>query len=200
MAKDTAARARILEAADELFAERGYDGVSARDVARAAGVAKAAVFYYFDGKDGLYAAVLDGYYRAHGAALEAALATAGPLDERLHALIDGYLDFIAANARYARMVQRQIAGGGGDLEIIGENLAVLLGGIEQALAEVTPADGPTAARHFFVTLSGAVINYFTYAPALAGVWPGDPLDAEAVSERRAHLHWLVDALLAHLEG
>ncbi len=191
---------RILAAADKLFSERGYDGVSARDLAREAGVTKAAVFYYFDGKDGLYAQVLRGYYAAHEAALSGALAVEGGLRERLHAVVDRYLDFVSENARYARMVQRQVAGGGGDLELVRANLGVLLRGIEGALADVTPADGPLAARHFFVTLSGAVINYFTYAPALEAVWGADPLSTEAVEERRAHLHWLVDTLLGALSG
>jgi TetR/AcrR family transcriptional regulator len=198
MAKSGEAREKILKAADALFADRGYAAVSVRDVAREAGVAKAAVFYYFDGKDGLYAAVLDGYYRAHETVLGDALAMEGDLSERMHALIDAYLDFMADNARYARMVQRQIAGGGGDLEVVRANLGVILRGIETALGDVVPADGPLAARHFFVTLAGAVINYFTYAPVLEEGWGSDPLSREGVNERRAHLHWLVDALLAAL--
>ncbi len=200
MAKAKDARGRILAAADALFAERGYDGVSARDVAREAGVAKAAVFYYFEGKEGLYAAVLEGYYRAHEAALQGAVEAGGSLSERVHRLVDDYLDFIGDNARYANMVQRQIAGGGGDLGVVRSNLAVLMHGVEAALGELTPPQGHLAARHFFVTLSGAVINYFTYAPALAEAWPGDPLSTEAVAERRAHLHWLIDALLSALES
>ncbi len=198
MARNGEARAKILAAADDLFATRGYDAVSMRDVAAGAGVAKAAVFYYFDGKDALYAAVLDGYYRAHEAALTDALAREGDLRDRLHAVVDAYVDFAADNVRYARMVQRKIAGGGGDLSVVRQNLGLLLRGVEAALGDAVPAHGPLAARHFFVTLSGAVLNYFTYAPALEGAWDGDPLSPEGIAERRAHLHWLVDTLLAAL--
>ena len=69
----------------------------------------------------------------------------------------------------------------------------------QALAEVAPEAGPLAARHFFVTMSGAMINYFTYGPILEPLWGADPLSEDGVEERRAHLHWVVDALLARLE-
>lgn len=198
MARNGEARAKILAAADALFATRGYDAVSMRDVAAEAGVAKAGVFYYFDGKDALYAAVLDGYYRAHEAALSDALGRGGDLRDRLHAVVDAYVDFAADNVRYARMVQRKIAGGGGDLSVVRQNLGLLLRGVESALGDAVPAHGPLAARHFFVTLSGAVLNYFTYAPALEGAWDGDPLSPEGIAERRAHLHWLVDTLLAAL--
>ena len=196
-AKDTAAKQRILDAADTLFARDGVDAVSVRDVAREAGVSKASVFYYFAGKDGLYDAVLATYYEAHKRALDAALGREGELPTRLHAVLDAYLDFISSNARYARMVQRQLTSGG-DIAVVRKNLGALLHGVEDALAGATPTDGPLAARHFFVTLSGAVINYFTYAPALESMWGRDPLSADAVAERRAHLHWLVDAMLAGL--
>ena len=62
----------ILAAADELFGERGYDAVSARDVARAAGVNKALVFYYFGSMEELFARVLttgEGSFHLNGAPL-----------------------------------------------------------------------------------------------------------------------------------
>ena len=44
---------RILDAAVEVFGERGYRGASVDDVAEAAGVTKGAVYYYFTDKDDL---------------------------------------------------------------------------------------------------------------------------------------------------
>lgn len=46
-------REQILEAAWDLFAERGFEDVSVRDVTNAAGVNLASVSYHFGGKDGL---------------------------------------------------------------------------------------------------------------------------------------------------
>src|SRR5882762_8534622 len=48
------ARARLIDAAMELFAEKGYEGASVRDLAAAAGVNVAAVSYHFGSKDALY--------------------------------------------------------------------------------------------------------------------------------------------------
>ena len=188
---------RIFEAADALFGERGFDGVSAGDIARAAGVNKALIFYYFRSKEALYERVLARYYEAHEAALAPALAGDRDPAARVHALIDSYLDFIDAHRRYARMVQRQLTSGG-DLTQVRAGLTALYRSIEAAFAGLVPGEGPLAARHFFVTIAAAVINYFTYAPALGDVWAGDPLAAPALAERRAHLHWLADALLAAL--
>ncbi len=50
---------RLLDTASLLFAEQGYDSVSARSLTGAAGVNLSAITYYFGGKAGLYAAVID---------------------------------------------------------------------------------------------------------------------------------------------
>ena len=189
---------RILDAADAVFGEKGYDAATARDIAARAGVNKALIFYYFRSKDGLFEHVLERYYEAHSAALKTAFATEGPVSERLHRLIDAYVDFIDTNRRWPRLVQGQVCGEGLHLALIARNLAPMYRWVEEALAEVAPESGPLAARQFFLTFSGAVINYFTYAPVLAELWPEDPMSVAAVAERRAHLHWLVDVILAAL--
>ena len=55
--KGAKTRERILRAAERLFAERGFDGVSVRSIASAAHVQLALLSYYFRSKLGLYRAV-----------------------------------------------------------------------------------------------------------------------------------------------
>jgi AcrR family transcriptional regulator len=52
-------RTRILDAAEEVFAEKGFDAASLRRIIAVAGVNLAAVHYYFRSKEGLIAAVFD---------------------------------------------------------------------------------------------------------------------------------------------
>jgi AcrR family transcriptional regulator len=52
-AEDLTARARIRDAAMLLFAERGTDGTTVRDIARAAGVSAGLVRHHFGSKEGL---------------------------------------------------------------------------------------------------------------------------------------------------
>ncbi|WP_045875110.1 helix-turn-helix domain-containing protein [Pseudofrankia sp. DC12] len=70
-------RARLLAAAAELFAERGYTGTALRAVAERAGVDAALIARYYGGKDGLYQAVLAAD-PVVGAAREAAGGAAHP--------------------------------------------------------------------------------------------------------------------------
>lgn len=188
----------IYHAADELFCEVGYDGVSMRDIAQRASVTKASVFYHFKGKGELFDHVLEAYYEAHRHVLSQAYSAEGTLNERFHRVVDAYLGFIEENRRYARLIQQEVASPQTHPSIA-RGLAPLFEWIQHALSGIAPAEGPLSAKHFFVTLSGMVINYFTYAPALEGLWGGAPLSVEGLVERRAHIHWMVDMILDALE-
>jgi AcrR family transcriptional regulator len=74
------ARARLIDAAIKLFAEKGYEGTSVRDLATAAGVNVAAVSYHFGSKDELY-----------HEALRACLAPCGEMRERMQKHLDAAL-------------------------------------------------------------------------------------------------------------
>jgi AcrR family transcriptional regulator len=50
---------RMLEAAGRLFADRPFDAVSTREIAKAAGVNLSAISYHFESKEGLYKAVFE---------------------------------------------------------------------------------------------------------------------------------------------
>jgi|SRR5664280_637658 len=62
-----ATRAQILQVAGRIFAAKGFERATSREVCIAAGINMAAVNYHFGGKDGLYDAVLVG---AHGQLIE----------------------------------------------------------------------------------------------------------------------------------
>ena len=59
-------RGKILAAARELFAEKGYRDTTVREIARRAGANGAAVNYYFRSKDALYEAVFDEAFETFG--------------------------------------------------------------------------------------------------------------------------------------
>ena len=63
--EDLTARARIRDAAIELFAERGIGSATIRDIAQAAGVSSGLVRHHFGSKDGLRRAC-DEYAMAEG--------------------------------------------------------------------------------------------------------------------------------------
>ena len=52
-------RDRIIDTAKTLFAEKGFYGVSVRDITGSAGVNTSMISYYFGGKDGLYETIFE---------------------------------------------------------------------------------------------------------------------------------------------
>ncbi|MCH9686195.1 MAG: TetR/AcrR family transcriptional regulator [Deltaproteobacteria bacterium] len=190
---------QLLDAAEALLIEDGYDGLSAQAVARRAGVNKALVFYYWGSTAELFERMLERYYARHERALTEALAVEGTLAERVHHLIDAYLDYMEANRGYLRIVQQQVSGLGPHLPVVQRHLGDMMQISAGLLAGLAPANGATAARHLHLSLSAMVVNYFTYAPAMGAAWgPDDPMSTTSLAERRAHVHWVVDAWLNHL--
>jgi AcrR family transcriptional regulator len=57
--RSQATRARLIEVARELFAERGYGGVSTEQIVRTAGVTRGALYHHFAGKRELFDAVYE---------------------------------------------------------------------------------------------------------------------------------------------
>jgi AcrR family transcriptional regulator len=113
-------RSAILDAAERLFAERGYDSTSLTEVGAAAGVSRGTPGYYFGSKADLYRAVLD---RAFGEVREAvragrarALASSQSPDAILAGAVSDYFDFLAARPNFVRLIEREALTGGGLLE------------------------------------------------------------------------------------
>jgi AcrR family transcriptional regulator len=79
-------RRRLLDAAAELFAERGVEGASIDAIAELADRTSGAIYDHFGGKEGLLFALLEGWVDDVAAVIGAELATATTLDERLSTL------------------------------------------------------------------------------------------------------------------
>jgi TetR/AcrR family transcriptional regulator len=99
-------RNAILEAAEELFAERGFEATRLDDVADDVGIRRAAIFYHFGDKQELYAAVLGEVFRG----LAADLPKEGSALERLEASLGGWIEFVARRPNVARLILREAAG------------------------------------------------------------------------------------------
>jgi AcrR family transcriptional regulator len=56
---------KIMEVATKLFAEKGFDGVSTRDICKQANINISMISYYFGGKQELYQAIIEGLIKKH---------------------------------------------------------------------------------------------------------------------------------------
>jgi AcrR family transcriptional regulator len=98
--------ARLLDAAGDVFAERGYAGTSTREIARRAGVPFGALHYHWGSKQLLWQAV---FRRLADRTRDTLLATFTPgrtLGVLLDHLVDAFLDFFAAQRTVVRLCYR----------------------------------------------------------------------------------------------
>jgi AcrR family transcriptional regulator len=85
---DQKAKARLLEVATALFAEKGYASTSVGEIVAQARVSRPVLYYYFGSKEGLFQAILGEAMRVQEAVLSQALREDGPALARLTLLFE----------------------------------------------------------------------------------------------------------------
>lgn len=99
---------QIMEAAEMLFAEKGFNGTSVRDIAEKAGVNLAMISYYFGSKDKLFEALFK--YRAEATKVKIETII-GRSDlsalEKVNLLIDSYIEKIMGQQCFHRVLARE---------------------------------------------------------------------------------------------
>ncbi len=102
---------RILDAAERLFAERGYGATTLRDVAAAVGIRNPSLYNHFSSKDSLYAAVLERGIRPVLDMLAAEVESGGQNAGPGHVIAD-VMGVLAAHPNLPRLVQHETLTGG----------------------------------------------------------------------------------------
>jgi AcrR family transcriptional regulator len=97
--KSAETRDRILQAALEMFHDRGFDSTTMRDIATRAQVATGAAYYYFASKDAIVLAFYDRARRDMEPKLENVLEDSRDLRERLRGLIQVKLDYFVSSRK-----------------------------------------------------------------------------------------------------
>lgn len=99
------ARIRLIDAAIEAFAEKGFAGTTTRDIASRAGMSPAAVYVHHDSKESLlYTVSLEGHRQALSI-LESAAATTTDPAERVRTMVYEFSLWHADHSRVGRIVQ-----------------------------------------------------------------------------------------------
>ena len=195
-------RNAILQAAVREFSREGVAGARTDAIARAAGVNKALLYYYFKDKETLYAAVLDQVFGGLRESIEAALSSNLPPREKLLAYAGAHFDYIAGHPLYPRITQsemmRAARGRAPELERIAKQYFVpLFGRVAKVIQEGQAAGDfrPVDPMHFVPSMIAVIVFHFINAPVLRMVSKIDPLSPELVAARRAAVLDFISAAL-----
>jgi AcrR family transcriptional regulator len=188
-------RTRLLDSAEELFAGRGYFGVSVRDITDHAGTRVAAVSDYFGGKENLFRDVL--LRRIHPInddrrARLAALPRTGARSRRLRALIHAFTEPMLTRAGndpgwrcYFRFIAQLANSAQPQQLLVADEYNAIAGEFVDHLAHVFP-EADDAARHdAYLHMLAATLQVFSTNLRLDSITAGrlrtDDLDQRHTS-------------------
>ena len=122
-----AARSRqgILDAAERLFAERGYEGATMGEIGSAAGLSAGAPAYFFGSKERLYRAVLGGAFEETSHLVRSWRVGEADFEKAVNDAVGSYVDFLAAHPHFVRLVIRDALEGGRFLQGLPQHLAAI---------------------------------------------------------------------------
>jgi TetR/AcrR family transcriptional regulator len=197
-----ASRAAILQAAVREFAREGIAGARTDAIARAAGVNKALLYYYFKDKEALYGAVLDQVFGGLTVAVHEVLGRDLPPREKILAYVRSHFDYVASHPLYPRIVQGEMMRAGqGAASQLDRIVVQYFRPLFKQIAEVLRAGAisgefrPVDPVHFIPSMISVIVFYFTNAPVMKMMTGADPMSPERVAERRAAVLDFISAAL-----
>ncbi len=107
-AEEISSREKILDAAEVLFAQRGFSGVGMREVAEAVGLSKSSLFHHFRSKVELYAAVAGRILSMFEQRTVQALGGPGDAFVRFDRWLDAMIETLAERPSRARLLLRSL--------------------------------------------------------------------------------------------
>lgn len=180
---------RILDAAEALFAQRGFAGVSVREIAGQVGLNQASIYNHFPSKQALYEAVLErGFQPIRDLLAEG--------EEGRHTrdfqdrLLERLVDHLWRTPHLPKLIQREILDGGEYLERLVDHWLkpIYDQGLQTMQATPDLLDWPEADRPLLVLgMYHLLFGYFTSTALFERLVGVDPLSP---AMRRTHLDFL----------
>ncbi|GGE57834.1 TetR family transcriptional regulator [Pedobacter psychrotolerans] len=99
----------ILDAAEKLFCETGYEGTSTRQISKESGANMAMINYYFGSKEGVFIEIMNGRIASFGSQLKIINEDKISSLEKLHKIIEGYVNRILSNPAFHKMMHRELS-------------------------------------------------------------------------------------------
>lgn len=97
----------ILDYATEVFAEKGYEGASMRDLSRLSGISLAGLYYYFDSKEKLLYLIQKHTFTIIIDRLRERLATSSDPEERVRIFVHNHVDYAVAKQKAMKVLSHE---------------------------------------------------------------------------------------------
>ena len=173
-------RNRLLDAAEALFCEKGFDGVSVRELTATAGCNVAAVNYYFGGKDKLYAEMFRRQFemmiRLNLDTIVRVMSEPGvTLEDLLRAMMEPPIRRVIENetgGKVIRLLVREILNQQIDRELFARDMkGQLFARLGQAILQLIPEINPDRILLVVLSLDGAILHPFLFMEFYQEIMP-----------------------------
>jgi len=189
-------QARILDAAEDLFAERGYAGTTLRDVAEAVDLRIPSLYNHFPSKEALYHAVLERGLRPVLDVLSRMLE--GDEPPRSEDIIAQAMALLGERPKLPRLIQHETLTGGERLtEMLRKWIEPVFSLAQRAMERVPSAHSwrPEQVPLVVLALYHEIVGYFTIAPVYQALNGVDLLSPEMLDRHTRFLSDLVNTLI-----
>ncbi len=174
---------RILDAAEDLFAEKGYAATSLGDVADAVGIRSPSLYNHFRNKEALYGAVLDRLLDAFVAPL-AELGEGTITRARIFQWLETIIRMHHERPNLARLLQHAALSGGPQTNELIERLFSPMFDTERPVEMLSAGLGGEELRPWAVmALNNMVMSYITMAPMYRDLLGEDPFSPDALDKQ-----------------
>jgi len=194
-------KARILGAAEEVFAARGFEGASTREIAARAGVNISSLHYHWESKETLYFAVFrnifDQIVDLLRNTLGPLLAGHGKRDEAIDAAMGELFDFFADNPNVPKLLVRRIVENE-EIEVgIERDVLVPAWGVfSEWLGRLGRPLSDEDSRLFMLSVHSVMLVYLLDSRSYRNLLGGSVRSGALREQVRRHLIGLVHRLLA----
>jgi AcrR family transcriptional regulator len=183
-------RERVVLSAVELFAKKGFEATSMREIAEAAGVTKPMIYYHFKNKEDLYFSILDTSLDRFTQTVRAAVEGEAPPEEKLQKIVATYVRHFEEENDIFRLVNREVMGGGKHLDyIVDKYFSKLHSGISGVIARGSREGTFKGVDPYMAALSviGIILFYFNERRAI-----------NRLAGEEAQVEKMIDSLKSHI--
>ncbi len=166
-------RSRLIEAASAIFAERGYQSATTREICVQARANAAAVNYHFGDKLGLYKAALKSVIAREDSGIEKLALSAMPAEVALRAFIQAMFDNLGGSDRYTRLMAHELSDPTPGLAlVVNQIIAPRAKLLSEIVARLTAGSSTSLGTRLAVhSIMAQVVHYMHARPVIKLLWP-----------------------------
>ncbi len=163
---ETSTKDRILDAAVDVFARKGYHGAGVEDIVAASGTSKGAFYHYFPSKQAIFLRLMDDLAEVVEQGVEGAISAEQGAMAKVEAALRVVIETAAEQRDLAKILLVEAVGLGPEfeqnrLEIHRRFARVIQGHLDRAVAggDIVPQDTALVARAWFGALNEVISQW-----------------------------------------